>query len=94
MRVPKEPALVTAVGGAAVDAEVRVSISTSAAERVPLRLASVVVSAWSFSAMEAEVTEASGCVIRPGDGDGEGLVTAAPSPSETVKVKESVPDSP
>ena len=33
-------------------------ISTSAAERVPLRLASVVVSAWSFSAMEAEVTEA------------------------------------
>ena len=38
--------------------KVRVSISTSAAERVPLRLASVVVSAWSFSAMEAEVTEA------------------------------------
>ena len=52
--------------------KVRVS-NIDGGERVPLRLASVVVSAWSFSAMEAEVTKASGCIIRPGDGDGEGL---------------------
>ena len=43
----------------------KVRVPTSAAERVPLRLASA---AWSFSAMEAD----GGC-IRPGDGDGEGL---------------------
>ena len=38
--------------------KVRVSISTSEAERVPLRLESVVEEDWSTSAMEAEVTEA------------------------------------